>query len=177
MLLDEPLSAVDVPTRSRLLEEISSTQHGSGIPFLYVTHNHHEAVHLGNTMLVIEVAVFTTDTRGVRRGTVRPIRRTTSPHAIIPHDLQARIVQACHAWKCDAEFTSIPGHYYSGQGHEWTMNASLTEPPQKRLGPGFGEQRHIRSLNTSQMNIVFTYYFLFIRMRSCYCDIKFLMMR
>ena len=54
MLLDEPLSAVDVATRSRLLEEISAIQRRSGIPFLYVTHNHSEAVRLGNNMFVID---------------------------------------------------------------------------------------------------------------------------
>jgi molybdate transport system ATP-binding protein len=54
MLLDEPLSAVDVATRSRLLEEISTLQRRSGIPFLYVTHNHSEAVRLGNTIIVID---------------------------------------------------------------------------------------------------------------------------
>jgi molybdate transport system ATP-binding protein len=54
LLLDEPLSAVDVATRSRLLEEISAIQQRSGIPFLYVTHNHSEAVRLGNTMLVVD---------------------------------------------------------------------------------------------------------------------------
>jgi molybdate transport system ATP-binding protein len=54
MLLDEPLSAVDVATRSRLLEEISATQRRSGIPFLYVTHNHSEAVRLGDTIIVID---------------------------------------------------------------------------------------------------------------------------
>jgi molybdopterin-binding protein len=53
MLLDEPLSAVDVATRSRLVEEISIIQQRSGIPFLYVTHNHREAVRLGNSMIVI----------------------------------------------------------------------------------------------------------------------------
>ena len=40
MLLDEPLSAVDVATRTRLLEEIAAIQQRTGIPFLYVTHNH-----------------------------------------------------------------------------------------------------------------------------------------
>lgn len=54
MLMDEPLSAVDVATRTRLLEEISSIQQQSGIPFLYVTHNSSEAVRLGNTMYVID---------------------------------------------------------------------------------------------------------------------------
>lgn len=53
MLLDEPLSAVDVATRSRLLEEISAIQKRTGIPFLYVTHNHTEAVRLGKSMIVL----------------------------------------------------------------------------------------------------------------------------
>jgi molybdate transport system ATP-binding protein len=54
MLLDEPLSAVDEATRSRLLREISDVQRQSAIPFLYVTHNHNEAVRLGDKMLVID---------------------------------------------------------------------------------------------------------------------------
>ncbi len=53
MLLDEPLSAVDAATRSRLLEEISTLQRRSGIPFLYVTHNHSEAARVGDTMFAI----------------------------------------------------------------------------------------------------------------------------
>jgi molybdate transport system ATP-binding protein len=53
MLLDEPLSSVDVATRSRLLEEISAIQSRTGIPFLYVTHNHNEAVRLGKSMIVL----------------------------------------------------------------------------------------------------------------------------
>lgn len=54
MLLDEPLSSVDMATRSRLLEEISAIQRRSGIPFIYVTHNQSEAVRLGDAMIVID---------------------------------------------------------------------------------------------------------------------------
>jgi molybdate transport system ATP-binding protein len=53
MLLDEPLSAVDVSTRSRLLEEILLVQRQTGIPFLYVTHNHSEAARVGNFMFIV----------------------------------------------------------------------------------------------------------------------------
>jgi len=73
MLLDEPLSAVDVATRSRLLEEISSIQQKSGIPFLYVTHNHSEAVRLGNSMYVID------EGRIVQEGT--PLEIFNSPRS------------------------------------------------------------------------------------------------
>ncbi|MDR1727642.1 MAG: ABC transporter ATP-binding protein [Acidobacteriota bacterium] len=54
MLLDEPLSAVDAATRGRLTEEIAEIQRQAGVPFLYVTHNHTEALRLGKAMLVID---------------------------------------------------------------------------------------------------------------------------
>ena len=54
MLLDEPLSAVDAATRSRLTEEIADIQQKTGIPFLYVTHNQTEALRLGKTMILID---------------------------------------------------------------------------------------------------------------------------
>ncbi len=53
LLLDEPLSAVDMGTRSRLLEEIITAQRSSDIPFIYVTHNQAEAVYIGNHLLLL----------------------------------------------------------------------------------------------------------------------------
>lgn len=54
MLLDEPLSAVDVETRSRLLDEIQAAQGSTNIPFLYVTHNESEAERLAGNIVRIE---------------------------------------------------------------------------------------------------------------------------
>jgi molybdate transport system ATP-binding protein len=54
LLLDEPLSAVDAPTRARLLAEIDAAQRRARIPFLYVTHSHAEAVRLGAHLILIE---------------------------------------------------------------------------------------------------------------------------
>jgi molybdate transport system ATP-binding protein len=53
LLLDEPLSAVDVATRSRLLDEIVELQRKTRIPFLYVTHSPADAVRIGDTLLVL----------------------------------------------------------------------------------------------------------------------------
>src|SRR6185503_9268620 len=53
VLLDEPLSAVDVETRSGLLDEIVSAQGRVGIPFIYVTHNTGEAIRLGTHAVVL----------------------------------------------------------------------------------------------------------------------------
>ena len=47
LLLDEPLSAVDVETRAILLDEIENAQRRADIPFIYVTHNEDEANRLG----------------------------------------------------------------------------------------------------------------------------------
>ncbi|MCB1026061.1 MAG: ATP-binding cassette domain-containing protein [Acidobacteria bacterium] len=46
VLLDEPLSAVDVETRAKLLDEIELAQSRADIPFIYVTHNEEEATRL-----------------------------------------------------------------------------------------------------------------------------------
>jgi molybdate transport system ATP-binding protein len=47
VLLDEPLSAVDVETRAKLLDEIENAQRRAAIPFIYVTHNEAEAERFG----------------------------------------------------------------------------------------------------------------------------------
>jgi molybdate transport system ATP-binding protein len=54
VLLDEPLSAVDVETRLKLLDEIENAQHRANIPFIYVTHNKDEAERLAEYRIVIE---------------------------------------------------------------------------------------------------------------------------
>ena len=54
VLLDEPLSAVDVETRSGLLEEIATAQARTGIPFIYVTHNTAEAIRLGSQVVILD---------------------------------------------------------------------------------------------------------------------------
>ena len=48
VLLDEPLSAVDVETRAKLLDEIEAANRRTNIPFVYVTHNEIEAERLGS---------------------------------------------------------------------------------------------------------------------------------
>lgn len=54
MLLDEPLSALDVSTRSRLLEKMIAVERRSEIPFLYVTHNPADAVRAGDLAVIME---------------------------------------------------------------------------------------------------------------------------
>jgi molybdate transport system ATP-binding protein len=53
VLLDEPLSAVDVETRAKLLDEIELAQTKTKIPFIYVTHNEAEASRLGTGRITL----------------------------------------------------------------------------------------------------------------------------
>jgi len=54
VLLDEPLSAVDVETRAGLLDEVAAAQARFGIPFVYVTHSPAEALKIGTQVVVLD---------------------------------------------------------------------------------------------------------------------------
>jgi molybdate transport system ATP-binding protein len=53
LLLDEPLSALDAPTRTRMRQELRSLLLAAGIPALVVTHDRTEALALGDWMAVL----------------------------------------------------------------------------------------------------------------------------
>ena len=54
VLLDEPLSAVDVSLRSKLLDEILEAQIKANIPFVYVTHNEAEVARLSGQHITLK---------------------------------------------------------------------------------------------------------------------------
>jgi molybdate transport system ATP-binding protein len=54
LLLDEPLSALDQPTQSRIIEDLRRWNEAHGIPVLYVTHAHREVFALGERVVVLE---------------------------------------------------------------------------------------------------------------------------
>lgn len=53
LLLDEPLSALDLPTRLRLRVELRTLLHKIGIPAILVTHDWSEALYLGDSVVVM----------------------------------------------------------------------------------------------------------------------------
>lgn len=54
MLLDEPLNALDEPTRDRLCDLMRSIQKKSGLTTLHVTHSRAEALRLADRLFVLE---------------------------------------------------------------------------------------------------------------------------
>src|ERR1700687_1556506 len=58
LLLDEPLSALDLSLKARLLEALFDWQREHAVPMLYVTHEQAEAYSLSRRVLVIEKGSF-----------------------------------------------------------------------------------------------------------------------
>lgn len=56
LLLDEPLSALDMETRREIQSELREIQQVWGIPFILVTHDFHEAQMLGDKCAHLEIS-------------------------------------------------------------------------------------------------------------------------
>jgi molybdate transport system ATP-binding protein len=54
LLLDEPLAALDAPTKGKILDELRRWNEEHRIPILYVTHSREEVIALGERVLVME---------------------------------------------------------------------------------------------------------------------------
>ena len=54
LLLDEPLAALDRPTRKKIVDDLRGWNAAQKVPILYVTHSVREALALGERVLVIE---------------------------------------------------------------------------------------------------------------------------
>ncbi len=54
LLLDEPLAALDGPTKSKILDDLRAWNEAHRIPILYVTHSREEVFALGERVLVLQ---------------------------------------------------------------------------------------------------------------------------
>jgi molybdate transport system ATP-binding protein len=78
LLLDEPLAALDAPTKTKIIDDLRRWNEAHRIPILYVTHSREEVIALGERVLVIERG------RIVARGT---------PHEVLSAPLQESVAQ------------------------------------------------------------------------------------
>jgi len=54
LLLDEPLSSLDIQTKGYIIDDLRKWNEGHRIPMLYVTHNHEEVFALGERVIALE---------------------------------------------------------------------------------------------------------------------------
>jgi molybdate transport system ATP-binding protein len=78
LLLDEPLAALDVATKSKIIDDLRRWNEAHRIPILYVTHSREEVIALGERMLVIEAG------RIIAQGT---------PHEVLQAPRQETVAQ------------------------------------------------------------------------------------
>ncbi|MGH9567501.1 MAG: ATP-binding cassette domain-containing protein, partial [Candidatus Angelobacter sp.] len=78
LLLDEPLSALDAPTKSAIMDDLRAWNAARKIPVLYVTHNRDEVFALGEEVVVLDQG------RKIAQGT---------PHAVMTVPRQEKIAQ------------------------------------------------------------------------------------
>jgi molybdate transport system ATP-binding protein len=78
LLLDEPLAALDAPTKGKILDDLRRWNQAHRIPILYVTHSREEVIALGESVLVMEQG------RIIAQGT---------PHETLSAPLQESVAQ------------------------------------------------------------------------------------
>ena len=76
LLLDEPLSALDLRLKSLLLDALFDWQRERAVPLLYVTHDQSEAYSLSRRVLVMEMGRVVADGEPHRRSSMRPSAAT-----------------------------------------------------------------------------------------------------
>ena len=69
LLLDEPLAALDLPTKSKILDDLREWNRSHRIPILYVTHSRDEVFALGENVIVLEAG------RIISQGTPHQVMR------------------------------------------------------------------------------------------------------
>jgi len=78
LLLDEPLAALDAPTKAKIIEDLREWNRAHGIPILYVTHSREEVFALGERVVVLNAG------RIAAQGT---------PHEVMTAPLQETVAQ------------------------------------------------------------------------------------
>jgi len=78
LLLDEPLAALDTPTKAQIIDDLREWHRAHRIPILYVTHSREEVFALGERVIVLEAG------RIVAQGT---------PHEVMTAPMQETVAQ------------------------------------------------------------------------------------
>ncbi|MGC2772613.1 MAG: molybdenum ABC transporter ATP-binding protein [Candidatus Sulfotelmatobacter sp.] len=129
LLLDEPLAALDSPTKSKIIDDLRRWNQAHRIPILYVTHAREELLALGERVLVME------EGRIIAQGAPHevlgaPLQETVAQLAGFENIFDA-VVESVHEDRgtmlCRITTSSSPGH---------ENRSVLLETPLIRAEPG-----------------------------------------
>ena len=94
LLLDEPLTALDVPTKSRILDDLRLWNEAHRVPILYVTHSRDEVFALGERVLILEQGRIVS--QGVPHEVMTAARRETVAQLAGFENIFDAVVEAVH---------------------------------------------------------------------------------
>ena len=113
LLLDEPLSALDVKVRERLRREIKAVQKKVGITALVVTHDQEEAMELGDRIAVMN------------EGRIEQVARPREVYQEPATEFVARFI---------GEVNVLPGQMYRGYAYSGSLAIRMAGDHQPREG-------------------------------------------
>jgi molybdate transport system ATP-binding protein len=122
LLLDEPLSALDAPTKSKIIDDLREWNLSHRIPILYVTHSREEVFALGEGVIVLDKG------RILAQGT---------PHEVMTAPLQETVAQLAGFENIfDATVEAVRPQQGSMTCRIGVSNAIYLETPLVRAGVG-----------------------------------------
>jgi molybdate transport system ATP-binding protein len=122
LLLDEPLSALDAPTKSKIIDDLREWNRTHRIPIFYVTHSREEVFALGERVIVLDRG------RIVAQGT---------PHEVMTAPLQETVAQLAGFENIfDATVEAVHPEQGSMTCRIGVSNAVYLETPLVRAGVG-----------------------------------------
>jgi molybdate transport system ATP-binding protein len=137
LLLDEPFSALDAPSRSELGTMLIDLQAQASVPFLHVTHDLGEAYRLGNEMVLVE------------EGRIIQVGR---PEEIISAPASA---SAARALGTENLFSGVIEKHFADEGHSrvdiggtTVETGLLDDPPGSKIALGVRAEDILISLET-----------------------------
>jgi molybdate transport system ATP-binding protein len=119
LLLDEPFSALDAPTRVQLRDELLNLQRALKIPILFVTHDLGEAHFLADRLAVIDHGrILQVDTPGeiLQRPNCLPVARAVGVKNIFVGAVEECTATACRVRVGEVVLETLPGKFERGAG-------------------------------------------------------------
>jgi len=117
LLLDEPFSALDAPTRVQLRNELLNLQRELKTPVMFVTHDLGEAYFLADRLAVLDKGkILQVDAPGeiIQHPNSLPVARAVGVKNILPGTLQECREKFCRVRIGDALIETMPGDFNPG---------------------------------------------------------------
>jgi len=134
LLLDEPLAALDLPTKSLILDDLRAWNQQHRVPILYVTHSRDEVFALGERVLVLEAGRILA--QGTPHAVMNAPRMETVAQLSGFENIFDAVVEAVREDRGTMTCKIMPGKGITGQLLSQGESALVLETPLVRAAAG-----------------------------------------